>query len=65
MINIKEKIKSFFKEVFVEMKRVTWLSRKEIIRYTLVVLAVTIIVSAFLGGLDYFFSSAIKTFIFK
>jgi preprotein translocase subunit SecE len=64
-MNIQEKVKSFFKEVYVEMKRVTWLSKKEVVRYTLVVLVVTIIVSAFLGGLDYFFSSAIKMFIFK
>lgn len=64
-MNIQERAKSFFKEVYVEMKRVTWLSRKQVINYTLIVLAVTIIVSAFLGGLDYIFSSAIKMFIFK
>ncbi len=62
-MNIQEKIKSFLKEVYVEMKRVSWLSRNDIIKYTAIVLAVTVIVSFFLGGLDYIFSSAIKMFI--
>lgn len=64
-MNIQEKIKEFFKEVYVEMRRVSWLSKNDIIKYTAIVLVVTIIVSFFLGGLDYIFSSAIKMFIFK
>jgi preprotein translocase subunit SecE len=64
-MNIQEKIKEFFKEVYVEMRRVSWLSKNDIIKYTAIVLVVTIIVSFFLGGLDYVFSSAIKMFIFK
>lgn len=62
--NIQEKTKEFFKEVFVEMKRVNWLSRKEVIKYTLVVLGVTLAVSVFLGGLDYIFTEILKQFIF-
>ncbi|MBI2053875.1 MAG: preprotein translocase subunit SecE [Candidatus Staskawiczbacteria bacterium] len=58
------KTKSFFKEVYVELKRVSWLSRKEVLRYTLIVLAVTITVAAFLGGLDYAFSQIVRRFIF-
>jgi len=64
-MNIQEKVKEFFKEVYVEMRRVSWLSKNDIIKYTAIVLVVTIIVSFFLGGLDYIFSSAIKMFIFK
>jgi len=60
-----DKIKNFFKEVYVELRKVNWLNRQEVLRYTLIVLAVTIIVSAFLGGLDYAFSTALKTFILK
>jgi len=62
--NIQDKTKSFFKEVYVEMKRVSWLSRKDIIKYTLIVVVVTLIVSFFLGGLDYIFMEALKKFIF-
>jgi len=58
-----EKIKEFFKEVWVEMKRVSWLSKKEITRYTLVVIAFTFVAAVFLGGLDYLFSYLLKRLI--
>lgn len=64
-MNITEKVKSFFKEVYVELKRVSWLPRNQVINYTIIVLVVTIVVAGFLGGLDYIFSSAIKMFLFK
>ncbi|MDO8486577.1 MAG: preprotein translocase subunit SecE [Candidatus Staskawiczbacteria bacterium] len=64
-MNIIEKVKHFLKEVYVELKRVSWLSRKDATRYTIIVLAITIIVAAFLGGLDYFFTELIKRFLVK
>jgi len=64
-MTITQKINLFFKEVWVEMKRVSWLSQKDIVRYTLIVLGITIAVSLFLGGLDYIFTSIIKSFILK
>lgn len=64
-MNITEKVKSFLKEVYVELKRVSWLSRKDILRYTLIVLGVTVVVAALLGGLDYIFTEIIKRFIFE
>ncbi len=51
------------KEVYVELRKTNWLSRNEILRYTILVLAVTIVVAAFLGGLDYGFSTVIQKFI--
>lgn len=62
---IAQKINIFLKEALVELKRVSWLTQKDIIRYTLIVLAVTILVAAFLGGLDYIFTSIIKLFIIR
>ena len=64
-MTITQKINIFFKEVFVEMKKVSWLSRKDVTRYTLIVLGITIIVAAFLGGLDYIFSTIIKGVVLK
>lgn len=60
-----QKIKVFFKEVYVELKKVNWLSRNEVLRYTLIVLLVTLFVAVILGGLDFLFSTALKSFIFK
>jgi preprotein translocase subunit SecE len=64
-MTITQKINSFFKEVWVEMKRVSWLSQKDVLRYTLIVLGITITVAAFLGGLDFIFTSIIKSFVLK
>ncbi|MBU0576598.1 preprotein translocase subunit SecE [Patescibacteria group bacterium] len=59
-----QRINIFFREVWVELKRVSWLSKKEVAKYTLIVLAITVIVAAFLGGLDFLFTSIIKMFVF-
>lgn len=64
-MDITQKINIFFKEVLVEMKRVSWLTQKDVIRYTLLVLGVTIGAAVFLGGLDYVFTEIIKKFILK
>jgi preprotein translocase subunit SecE len=57
------KILNFFKEVRIELKKVTWPTRQETIRYTLLVLAVSGGVAIFLGGLDYLFSFLISKFV--
>jgi preprotein translocase subunit SecE len=64
-MTIAQKVQTFFKEVYVELRKTNWLSRSEVLRYTLIVLIVTLMVAAFLGGLDYAFSTALKSFIFK
>ena len=64
-MNITQKINSFLREVWVELKRVSWLSQKDVLRYTLIVLGVTIGSAAFLGGLDFIFTEIIKRFILK
>ncbi len=60
-----EKISSFFKEVYVELRKTNWLRRSEVLRYTLMVLGVTIVTATFLGGLDYIFSTLLKSFVLK
>ena len=64
-MTITQKINLFFKEVWVEMRRVSWLSQRDVLRYTLIVLGVTVIVAGFLGGLDYIFTEIIKKFVLK
>lgn len=62
-MTILQKTKIFFRDVWAEMRRVSWLSQKDIFKYTLIVLALTIVVAAFLGGLDFIFTSIIKSLI--
>jgi len=57
------KLSSFLKEVRLEMKKVNWPSRKETIKYTLIIVGVSVIVAAFLGGLDYLFSTLLNKYI--
>ena len=64
-MDITQKTTAFFKEVYVELRKTNWLATREVVRYTLIVLAVTIVVAAFLGGLDFLFSEALKLFVFK
>jgi preprotein translocase subunit SecE len=64
-MTITQKVNMFFKEVWVEMRRVSWLSQKEILKYTVIVLVVTVAVAVFLGGLDYIFTEIIRRFLLK
>lgn len=64
-MTITQKINLFFREVWVEMKRVSWLSRKDVLKSTFIVLGITIVAAAFLGGLDFIFSGIIKMFVLK
>ena len=58
-----KKIKEFFKEVQIEIKRINWPTKKETIRYTLIVILVSIIVAIFLGGIDFIFTRFLDKFI--
>jgi len=42
----------FFREVVAEFRRVTWPSRPELMNSTVVVIAVTVVIALFLGGVD-------------
>lgn len=55
-----KKVAQFLREVKVEIKKVVWPTRKELIASTAVVLLVTFIVAAYLGLVDYLLSSAVK-----
>ena len=51
---------NFSKEVKVELKKVTWPSRKQTIGSTLVVIVVVMIISILLGVMDIGLSSLVK-----
>jgi preprotein translocase subunit SecE len=47
-----EKLKEYFKEVYLETKRVTWPSRKDTLKGTYVILITVVVAAAFLGIVD-------------
>jgi preprotein translocase subunit SecE len=50
----------FLREVQDELKKVVWPTRKEVIRLTFTVIAVSIIVGLFLGGVDFVLTKLIQ-----
>ncbi|MCD6500825.1 preprotein translocase subunit SecE [bacterium] len=64
MKKIVEKIKTFFKEVWQEAKKIDWPTRQETFRYTLIVIGISVAVAAFLGILDFIFLKILGKFIF-
>ncbi len=57
------KAKDFLTDVKVEVKKVTWPSRKEAIGGTMVVLVVVFLISLFLGILDTILSKIVESVI--
>ena len=55
-----DKIKEYFKEVYLETKRVTFPSRKETMKGTYVVLITVIVAALFLGVVDLGLSKIIQ-----
>ena len=58
-----ERLTTFLKETRIELKKVTWPSREDTLRYTITVVIVSLGVAVFLGGLDYLFQWVLNTFI--
>ncbi|MEK7188434.1 MAG: preprotein translocase subunit SecE [Patescibacteria group bacterium] len=56
---------SFFKEVKGELVKVTWPKRNEVIRLTLIVLVISTIIGAYLGGLDYLLTKLFEIVLVK
>ncbi len=53
----------FLTEVVAELKKATWLSRREVVHLTALVLATTIVVGIILWAIDQGFSMLIRLFI--
>ena len=50
----------FFRDIKDELKKVTWLSRREALHLTGLVLIFSAVVGVILGGLDYLFSYLVR-----
>lgn len=62
-MKILNKINNFLKETRVEMKKVNWPTRRETIKYTLIVIGFSLVVAFFLGGLDLIFTFLITKYL--
>jgi len=53
---VTEAVRRYFRETIGELKKVNWPSRKEAQNLTMIVLAVIVLMTVFLGGLDFLFT---------
>ncbi|MDD4409443.1 MAG: preprotein translocase subunit SecE [Candidatus Pacebacteria bacterium] len=58
-------IKDFFGEVFAEMKRITWPTRKEALNFTFTVIVFILLASTFLGASDVIIRELLKKIVFN
>lgn len=58
-----KRMKKYFKGVLAELKKVTWPTRKELLNYTAIVVAMTVIIAAALGLFDLVFRELILSYI--
>lgn len=57
------KMKNYFKGVRSELKKVNWPTRKELTNYTIVVFAVSALMTIVIWGLDFAFEKAISLIV--
>lgn len=57
------KIISFIKEAREELKKVSWPTKEQTIKYTGIVIGISLAVALFLGVLDLFFSAGVAQLI--
>ena len=55
----------FFKEVRSELKKVKWPARDQVVKLTIVVVAVSFVMGLYIGGLDLVFTKVTTVFLKK
>ncbi len=53
------KPRQFLKEVIVELRKVAWPTRQEVVSYSIVVLVSSVVIAALIFGMDYVFTKAV------
>ena len=58
-----ERFVTFLKEARIELKKVTWPTRQETIKHTMLVIGISLSVAILLGALDYIFVLILNKFV--
>ncbi|MDP3696498.1 MAG: preprotein translocase subunit SecE [Candidatus Taylorbacteria bacterium] len=56
-------IGDFLKDVKLELSRVNWPTKQQTVKYTIAVIVLSLVVAAFLGGLDFVFTWILNRFV--
>ena len=60
MAHVGKKIVTFFQDAWLELCKVTWPTKVELKDATIVVIVSMVLVGAFIGGIDYLITIALK-----
>jgi preprotein translocase subunit SecE len=58
-----KKINDYVMSAYKELRKVVWPTREEVIRHTVLVIALSLAFAIFLGGVDYLLTIALETII--
>lgn len=58
-----DSISQYFKDTAAELKQVTWPTQTQAMRYTALVIGISVIVSLFVGAFDYAFSQGVNALV--
>lgn len=53
----------FLREVQAEMEKVVWPTRQQAVQLTVMVIVVSVLVGAYVGGLDFIFTNILNTIV--
>lgn len=62
-MNLFKKAVQFVKEAYAELKKVTWLGKKEVMASTVVVIILVIAVAIFVGAVDFVLVRVLNIFL--
>ncbi len=60
---IVDAIVQYIKDSRAELKKVVWPSRREVVQHTMLVIAISLGVAAFLGAVDFLLNMVLETFL--
>lgn len=58
-----QRIMTYLREARLELKKVSWPTREQTIRYTVAVILTSIVLAVFLGGFDALFTLLLNRFV--
>lgn len=58
-----DKLSKYFRDTAAELKQVSWPTQHQALMYTMLVIAISVVVSLFTGAFDYLFSQGINAII--
>ncbi|RJQ36884.1 preprotein translocase subunit SecE [Candidatus Parcubacteria bacterium] len=60
-----EGVLTYLREARTEIRKVSWPTRQQTIRYTIAVIVMSLVVAAFLGGLDFVFRTILNRVLLR